>query len=1034
VLQYLVGWCAQRRIAVMVITLGLGLYGVWAYTQTPVEAYPDVTNLQVTVITQLPGFAAEEVERRVTIPIERAVTGIPDLLIMRTQSLYGLSLVVLTFRDGADPFVCRKRIAQRVSTAELPEGVVPELSPDATPLGEVYQFRLNSDRHDLYQLRTELEWRIGPRIRQEIPGVAEVVAWGGYLEAFDIEVDPDALLSAGVTLMDVFEAIEESNMNAGGGFAVQGNQEFTIRSIGLARDAEDLKQVVVKAPHGLPIIVDDVARVVRSYVPRRGTIGMGDEPEVVAGFILLRRGENPGVVLAEIHRVVNMLNGGELPAGMRIEVFRDRSTLVERTLSTVHHNLLHGFLLVVGLVWLFLRSIRGSAVVAVIIPLSLLTAFIGLHALGLPANLISVGAIDFGILVDGAVVVVESVLHLQAKNPPKTKRDAFKLVVKGARAVVKPMFFAMSIIMVSLFPIFTLEQVEGRIFRPLALTYTFALLGALIFALTIVPALLAATIKAGSKAPRSPRWFDFLQRHYKRLVTVIVKRPLIVLPLAGVLAVGGVWSAQQLGTEFLPELDEGDFNVFVELPSGIDIVSARDLMVELRARIAEIPEVTGTLTKHGRPEDGTDNEGVNIAQTFVRLKPPEEWRPGMTKQGLLDELRGRLEDLPGLIFNFTQPIKDAVEEAMSGVRGKVVLKIFGEDLEYMRDKLIEAEAAIAEVEGVVDLSLYRDTTTPQLQIQLDRSVLAREGLTVSETQGFIETALSGQDATTVWDGEIPVPVRVRLAGPLPPPPERLDDILMPTPMGRVLPLSELGDIGFVAGRESINRERGQRYMALKFNIHERDMGSVVAESIAIVRERVSLDDGFRFEWGGEFENQERAMARLQVVVPLSLLMTIILLYMALGSARAAITILLCVPFGIVGGFLGLWATSLPLSISAAVGFITLLGQVALMGLLIIGACLDAMKENPGLQLRDALPQAATDRMRPVVIASVLAMFGLLPMAMSTGPGSETSRPFAMVIVCGMLTTLLVALTLVPAFARWILPKTIAPPELEEETA
>jgi len=1028
VLSQLIQACVHRRVAAVFVTLVVAAFGVRAYLDTPIEAFPDVTNAQVTVISQMPGYAAQEIERLVTVPLERVLNGTPGMTLMRSQSLFGLSLITLTFRDGADPFASRLLVAQRLTQAELPDKVQPKLAAEATPLGEVYQFRLVSDRHDLYQLRAELEWTVSRHLRG-VQGVADMVAFGGFLKEVHVVPDPARLHAAGVSLSELDTAIAGASVNVGGGFLRRGEQELTIRSLGFIESAEDIRGIVLRSRGGSPISVGDVAEVRQSYTPRRGSVGWNEQPEVVEGFVLMRRGENPSRVLAGIHDRVRELNEEILPSGMRIEPFYDRSTLIERTLNTVHENLLHGFVLVVGVVWLFLRSLYGSAIVAVVIPLSLLAAFLGLHALGLPANLISMGAIDFGILVDGAVVLVENVQHALRHQRPRDRAGVIRVVIQSAVDSGKPTLYAMLIIIVALLPVFTLESVEGRIFRPLALTYAFALLGALVFALTIVPALCAFAFRPGDADTREPQWQAWLAHWYRRALGRLLRARAKVIGAALLLVVLAALAARSVGTEFLPELDEGDFLVFVEMPASVSLERGQEILREVRRRILAFPEVKETLSEHGRPEDGTDNEGVNTSETFVRLKPREDWRKGIDKVELMREMRASLNGIPGVRFNFSQPIKDNVEEAVSGVRGKVVLKIFGDDLAAMRVALVEAIQVLGRIEGVVELDLFRDSATPQLQIILDRAALARAGVTMADAQQTIETALAGKVVTQFFEGERVVPIRVILPLEARDDAERIGAITLTGADGARVPLAQLARIESTTGLAKINREGNTRFLALKFNVEDRDLGSTVREAVRAVRENVKPPEGHRFVWGGEFENQQRAVARLQLIVPVAVLLVLALLYMAMRSGRTVIAILFTVPFAQTGGAFALFLAGVPLSVSAAIGFITLLGQVSLMGLLLLGATEE--RRRAGESLEKALVSGCADRLRPVLMASMLAMFGLLPMALATGVGSETQRPFALVVVGGMATTMLVSLFVLPVLYSLLTPRRLVTPEEQD---
>ncbi len=1028
-LRLLIETCVHRRAAVLFATAVVAVLGLRAYFDTPIEAYPDVTNTQVTVITQLPGNAPEEIERRITVPLERELNGTPGMTRMRSESLFGLSLITLTFSDDTNSFVARTVVSQRAGVAELPPGATPELAPEATPLGEVYQFRITSDRHDLYEMRSEMQWTVVRALRQ-VPGVADIVPFGGYLKEAHVRADPGRLFAAGLTLADVEQALARSNINVGAGFLRHGDQELTVRGIGYLNTAEDIKRIVLKSKDGTPITVGDIATVVQSYTPRRGAVGVGLEKEGIESFIWMRRGQNPSQVLEGVHEKVRELNEKILPKGMKIETYYDRSDLVGLTLSTVHENLLSGFLLVVGVVWLFLRSMVCSGIVAAVIPLSLLVAFLGLHAMGLPANLISMGAIDFGILVDGAVVLVENVIHALRHERPATRRDVLRLVVRSAVDIGRPTLYAMLIIIAALVPVFTLQSVEGRIFRPLALTYSFALVGALIFALTLVPALCAALLRPHHARLQEPGWIEWLRLRFKATLARALRSRLPVVVAAFVVLGLGALTLTRLGTEFLPELDEGDIQLFVEMPPSIALAKGQDILLEVRRRILLFPEVRKTMSEQGRPEDGTDNEDVNMSETFIRLKPVKEWRAGYDKKRLIDEMRVNLNEIPGVRYNFSQPMKDNVEEAVSGVRGKVVLKVFGPDLAKMRSTLEHAKEALKAVPGIVDLDLYRDALKPQLQIIFDRAALARAGVSMEDAQRTLESALSGRVATTLWEGERPVPVRLMLPPEIRDEAEKIGAVTIAGESGARIPIRDLATIRTAHALATINREGNSRFLALKFNIEGRDMGSVVKDAIATVDKAVKAPEGHYFVWGGEFENQRRAIERLQLVVPLALLGVLLLLYAAMNSGRSALSILLTVPFALTGGAFALLVAGVPLSVSAAVGFIALLGQVSLMGLLVLSAA--EARRRSGEELTVALVEGTGDRLRPVLMAAMLALVGLLPMAMSSGVGSETQRPFALVVVGGMLSALAVALWLLPVVYSFITPKRLATPEEEDE--
>ncbi|MBX7194215.1 MAG: CusA/CzcA family heavy metal efflux RND transporter [Sandaracinaceae bacterium] len=1034
-LTQLLDLSVRRRIATLVAALVVAALGIRAYLDTPIEAFPDVTNLQVNVITQMPGLAPPEIERQITIPLERALNGTPGMIQMRSESLFGLSLIYLTFEDGTDSFRARVLVEERMRNAELPEGALAELGPDATPLGEIFNYRIVSARHTLGELRSEQEWNIGPRLRR-VMGVADVVGRGGFVQEIHVEVDPARLAAWGLTIEDVEETVAAASRNTGGGFLRSGEQQIVVRGVGAFAAPADIMAAAIEADEGTPVTIGDVARVTLSHVPRQGASGFGESRESVEGVVFMRRGENPSVVLDGVHAAIHELNHGGLPEGMQVVPFYDRTRLVERTLETVHHSLIEGAVLCVAVVWLFLRSLRGSLVVGVVIPLSLLVAFIGLRLINLPANLISMGAIDFGILVDGAVILVENVVHRMEEEPPRTVGERLRLVVGAAREVARPTLFAMSIIVAALIPVFSLERVEGRIFRPLALTYSFALLGALLFSLTVVPALAAVFLHPAKRDPKTgehphggePRFVTLLRKGYERATRWLLGHRVVPVLVALAMLAGAAVILPQLGTEFLPALDEGDFAVLVELPTSASLERGQDVFLEVRRRILAFPEVRECDTKQGRPEDGTDNESVNMGETFVHLRPREQWRPGLTTEQLQDEMRASLLEIPGVRASFSQPIRDNVEEAISGVRGAVVLKIYGTDLIEMRTLLLAALDAIEHVPGVIEASLYRDRMVPQLEIRPERERLARAGVSMDDVQSTIEIALAGRVAGAVWSNERLVPVRIRLPESERSDTGRIGELTVAAGEARV-PLRALADIVLAPGRSSIARENNSRVLALKFNIEGRDLGSVVHDAMAAVDRAVDLPDGYRLAWGGEFENQERAMRRLAIVVPIALAVVLGLLFVALGNARGAVTVLLAIPSSLAGGVFALALTGVHLSVSSMIGFIALLGQVALASLLVLGAIDE--KRKAGLPLVQAALAGAVLRFRAVLMTALLAVIGLVPMAVSTGTGSETQRPFALVLIGGLVTTCLVALFVLPALYTWIAPKELPDPKHDD---
>jgi cobalt-zinc-cadmium resistance protein CzcA len=861
----------RRWPLVLTATLIFCIFGWYRFQALPIEAFPDVTDPMVEIVGLYPGQAAEEVERRVTLELERVLSGTPHLVDLRSVSVFGLALVTLTFDERTSDFELRTLVAERLRDAELPEGAESIMGPQATPVGQIYRYTLRGPR-SLRDLRALQDFVVERRLRA-VPGVAEVVTFGGFERQYQVRIDQSRMVAAGVSIEELYEAVKRTNENAGGGYVGVGSQELIVRGLGALKNPRDLGWAVIKANDGVPIRVRDVADVVEGSTPRRGSVGRGHNDEVVEGIVLLRRGENPSVVLQALHARIELLNQEILPKDVRIATFYDRTSLVSATLSTVGKNLLEGALLVLAVVYLFLRTLRAVLIVALVLPVSMLTAFVGLHALGLPANLISLGAIDFGILVDGAIIVVEATLH--ALERPDTG-DRSELVRRAASAVAKPVGFAMSIIIVALGPIFALERVEGRIFAPMAYTYAFALLGALGCAMLVVPAL-ETILMRGSFRAAEPRWLTTLGNAYGRVLERLRRARGLVLTAfaAGVVALALVGAG--IGTEFLPELNEGGFYITSVFPSTISLDETRKSVRELRARLLKTPEVRDVLSHVGRPEDATQAEGPNNAELFVVLAPENEWRRGKSRHDLEREMRSRLQELPGVQYNFSQPITDRVFETISGIIGQVVVKVRGENLTEMTGLAEQVRVRLAKVPGVTDLALYQAGSIPSLAIEIDRDALARRGLAVEDVQRTVRLAMGGEVATEIWQGERRFAVTLRLPDSVRANPDTLGRLVVGDPSTRTT-LGELARIFVNEGRSSIWREDFTRFVALKFNVRGRDLGSTVDDARGAVGD-LEVPEGMYLTWGGEFQNQKRAMKRLAITLPLSLAAIIGILFM-----------------------------------------------------------------------------------------------------------------------------------------------------------
>ncbi len=1000
----------QNRLAVLVFAALLAAAGWHAFRGLTVEAFPDPTDTQVQVITLFPGQPTEEVERRISLPVERALNGIPGMIGSRSISLFGLSFVTLTFDDDTDPLLVRQQVLEGLRDAELPEGIVSSLGPLATPIGEVYRYTLEGPGADPMELRTLQDWVVEPQLRR-VAGVAEVVSYGGLVKEIHVQPDPSRMAALGVPLDGLFDALKKGSSNATGGYVERGAEMFVIRSIGIFRDLEDLEMVRVGTRDGRPVLLSEVATVQVGYSPRQGIVTRDDDEDAVQGIVLMRRGDNPSVVLELLRGRITELNDHLLPDGIRVVPFYDRSELVATTLKTVFTNVVEGAVLVVMVLFAFLISVRASLIVAAVIPLSLAAAFVYLRARGMSANLLSMGALDFGIIVDGAVILVEHVFHRVAGTSPKDDDSLLEQIRAASAEVARPTLYSLLIIIAAYLPIFALERVEGRMFAPMANMVVSALVGAMILSFTLVPVLCFFALRKGVKERESPllRW---ARRAYDPLLDGAMRRPVVVAILAGGALAASATLIPRLGTEFLPELNEGALYVSFSLPGNISITEGRKLTPKLRELLRRTPEVSGIMSQLGRPEDGTDNKLPSNLEFFVRLAPMKEWRKGFeTLDDLVAEMSVNLQEIPGLDYNFSQPIRDNVEENISGQKGTVAVKIFGEDLATLQGLADQVKSSVAGVPGVADLAIVVSSEMPQISVELDRAALARHDLDLADVQDYLETAMGGHVANELWEGEKRFDVTVRLPSAAREDVGSIRRLAIPLPSGATIPLSELADVKMGTGRAAITREEGRRYVGVRMNVRNRDLGSFVADAQASVASGMAIPPGYEIRWGGEFENQQRAMARLQVVIPLAILITFVLLFSAFGSLFDATVILLNVPLALVGGIAALALAGLSLSVSAAVGFIALLGQAVLNGVLVVAAI--RARRQAGEPLEKAVTEGSRDRLRAVLMTGLLACLGLVPAAMSHAIGSETQRPIAVVVVGGTLSAALLTLLILP---------------------
>ncbi len=1001
--------------AAFVLCIAISVAGFYAFTQLTIEAFPDPTDTQVQVITIFPGQPTEEVERRVSLPIERALNGTPKLIRLRSISIFGLSFVTLTFDDGVDAYFARQQVKERLADVELPEGVTPDLGPLATPIGEIYRYTLESKDTDPMTLRTLQDWTVRPKLLQ-VQGVADVVSYGGLLQEIQVQPLPPRMATLGVSLDAIFDALKDGSANASGGYMERGAEMFVIRSLGTFRDLNDIRNVRVGYRRGVPITVKDVANVNVGYSPRQGFVTRDDSSESVEGIVLMRRGENPSVVLTALREMIGKVNTQVLPGSVKITPFYDRTELVDTTLHTVFHNLAEGAFLVVAVLFVFLLSVEASLIVALVIPISLAASFAYLYARGMSSNLLSMGAVDFGIIVDGAVILIEHLFH-HFQQPPKPGEmaDFPDKIRDAATEVARPTLFSLLIIIAAYLPIFSLQRVEGRIFAPMANTVVSALVGALVASFTLVPVLAMFALRRNRKHRESPilEWF---RRRYRPTLDFALKNTAAVMVLAfGVLA-AAVIMIGRLGSEFLPELNEGALYVTFSLPENISQTQARMLTPKIKNLLRETPEVVGVLSQLGRPEDGTDATLPNNLEVFLKLKPLDQWRSGKKLEDLIKEMAGRLKEIPGIEYNFSQPIRDNVNENISGQFGQIAVKIYGDDLNKLQDVAEQAKGMIAGVAGVADLGIVKSGESPQVVLNINRAALARYDLDLGRVQQYIEMAMAGHVASEYWDGEKKFDISVRLPISSREDVSTVKNLRLPLKSGMTIPLSAVADVTISTGRMAITRENGQRYVGLRMNVRGRDMGSFVGEARQKLDEKLKLPEGYQLTWSGEFENQQRAMHRLQLVIPVALGLTFLLLFSAFKTVKDPLIIFFNIPFALVGGVFALGAAGLSLSVSAAVGFIALLGQAVLNGVLVVASC--KTRIEAGEDIDSAVLYGSMDRLRAVLMTAFLAALGLIPAALSHAIGSETQRPIAVVVVGGTVSAAFLTLVVMPVTIKW----------------
>src|SRR5215472_8086344 len=1013
----------QQRFLSVLLGLALVGLGIWAFTQLSIEAYPDISDTQVVVISLYPGHAAEEIEQQVSVPIERALNSVPNVIARRSRTIFGLSVVELTFEYGTNDYFARQVVLEKLRDAQLPDGVTPTLGPLSTPIGELYRYTLEGEGRDSRELREIQDWVVEPRLLQ-VPGVTDITPFGGQIKQYQIEVDPAALTKYNLSIRDIAQAVDANNQNAGGALLDNGQQSMAVRGVGLIQSPDDIRNVVVANNGDVPVFVRDIGQVQIGAAPRSGIFAIGNKTDRVQGIVLMRRGENPTAVLEGIHEAVDELNATGLPPGVKLVPIYDRTDLVNNTLHTVSHTLLEGLVIVVAVLFLFLGSVRAALLTAITIPLSLLFAFVCMHFSGIPANLLSLGALDFGIIVDGTLVMVERIVHALDKRrlaaaDGAPSESVLETIQEAALEVERPIFFSLVIIVSAYIPLFTLERVERRLFTPMAFTVCFALFGSMLLALTLIPVLATYLFRNTSSAWENPV-VTWAYGKYTRALEATVAFPGRVLAVAGVVVAASFVLATLLGSEFLPQLDEGVLWIRANFPAGISLEKSAALASEIRALVKQSPEVKEVTSQTGRNDDGTDPYGPNRNEFFVALTPYDTWKGGKRKADLVEELSQRLRThIPGGFFSFTQPIIDNVTEAVTGSPADLAVIITGPDLQELRRLGRETLDVLKTVPGAADTGLEQEDDQAQLRIRIDRQAVARFGLNVRDVQDVIELAIGGHPASTYFDGERRFDITVRYVPEARTDVAAIGSILVTTKSGERVPLSQLASIDVVNGASIISRRENHRMISVRTNIRGRDQGGFVADAQRQFASHITLPAGYTVDWGGQFENLARARRRLAFILPLTIVVIFGLLFFTFGSMAEAGLVLLNVPFSLVGGIAALYIRGINLSVSAAVGFISLFGVAVMSGVLIVSDIKRRRLEN--VPAREAVIQGSLSQMRPVIMMIVVAMLGMVPAARATGVGSDVQRPLATVVVGGLFSTLLLTLIALPALS-WILAK------------
>ncbi len=1003
----------HRRLLIATCFVLVAAVGVYSWFQLPIDAYPDIADVTVQVVTQVPGLAAEEIEQQITIPLERELNGMPGLQTMRSKNLFGISSILLVFKDGIDDYWARQRVQERINGIDLPFGAMPELNPLTSPTGEVCRYIIESNSYTLREITDLQKWVIIPRIKQ-VMGVADVQNFGGITTQYQIEIDPSKLEKYDIPLNVVVESINKNNANAGGSMLDRGDLTYVIRGVGLIKDLDDLGKIVIKSADGIPVYLSDLGTLKYGNFERKGVFGYSDRErnysESVQGIVQLLRYENPSVVLEEVHDAIDELNNKILPEDVKIHIFLDRTHLVNATLNTVSHTLLFGVLLVIGILIIFLGSWRSALVIAVTIPLSLLIAFIFMYFTNIQANLLSLGAIDFGIIVEGSIVMLETILRKREENPLEELQQ--ENIIKRCVEMGKPIFFSMLIIIMAYLPLFTFERIEKKMFSPMAYTVGFAILGALGVALLLIPGLAFIIYRKPQKVYHN-RWLEKLTKLYRRFTANLLERPgKVFIPLALIMA-ATIFLSYTVGKDFLPTLDEGSLWLQVQMPPGATLEKSKAMADTLRMHIMKYDEVQYVMTQVGRDDEGTDPFSTSHAECGVGLIPYKEWKNGKKKTDLINELTMDLAKLPGYSVGFSQPIIDMVMDQIAGSHSDLAIKIFGENQEEARRIAEEIVSTVTSIKGAGDVSIEQEPPLPQLQIHANRDKIALYGLNVSDVSELIEVAIGGKAISQVFIGNKVYDVIGRYNEQSRETPEKIGSLLLTSATGAKIPLSQIAEITTTTGPGIINREENSRFMTVRINMRNRDITSFLKEASAAIEKNISYNHNeFLLKWSGQFDNQKRAFARLILILPLSLALMFLLLFWSFGNFRQAWLQMATLPFPVFGGMIALNVTGMTFNVSSAVGFIALFGIFTMNGVLMISHINHLRRE--GEMLKDAVVKGATHRFRQILMTSTVAILGLVPASLSTNIGSDVQRPLATVIVYGLAFGSLITLTVLPA--------------------